>query len=158
MWCNTLQHTTHRTATHCNTLQHTATHCNTHTATHCNTLQHTATHMKHERHVNDDTSGDVVQHTATHYTPHCNTLQHLKDELHVINEHVGRSDDAAIHIFLDRPVEFRVQGVGFKVEGENTYIYISMCTYLCVHIYVYICMCTYLCVHTCVYICMCTYL
>jgi len=42
------------TATHCNTLQHTATHCNTlhlmewqviaGTARHCNTLQHTATH------------------------------------------------------------------------------------------------------------------
>jgi len=57
--CNTLQHT----ATHCNTLQHNAKqaiHCNTlslcssqfaptrcistNTATHCNTLQHTATH------------------------------------------------------------------------------------------------------------------
>jgi len=84
--------------------------------------------MKHDCHVKYDTSGDVVQHTAPRHTPHCNTLQHLKDELHVINEHGGRSDDAAVHIFLDRPVEFRVAGVGFEVEGENTYIYISECT------------------------------
>jgi len=51
-----------RLATHCNTLQHTATHCESvlqHTATHCNTLQHTATHC------------NTLQHTATHY----NTLQ-----------------------------------------------------------------------------------
>jgi len=84
--CNTVQHS----ATHCNmwaivceihlcglsgdcnTLQHTATHCNTpqHTATHCNTLQHTATHCNALQHT--ATHCNTLQHTATH----CNTLQH----------------------------------------------------------------------------------
>jgi len=57
-------------ATHCNTLQHTARHCNSkyigysHTAAHGNTLQHTATH--------GDSKYIGYSHTATH----CHTLQH----------------------------------------------------------------------------------
>ena len=78
--CNTLQHI----AIHCNTvrnrerseihwrrnpLQHTATHCILlhHTATHCNTLQHTAIHCQASA-----SESNTLQHTVTS----CNTLQH----------------------------------------------------------------------------------
>jgi len=66
------------TATHCNTLQHTAAHCNTPytmpqyrqsvSCGYCNTLQHTATH--HTQSISADKVYCVF--TATH----CNTLQH----------------------------------------------------------------------------------
>ena len=82
---NTLQHT----ATHCNTMQthviwqHTAIHCKSlqRTATHCNTLQHTAIHCNTLQ-----VSATQQQHTATHCNSRyfllqtrnkasCNTLQ-----------------------------------------------------------------------------------
>jgi len=89
-------------ATHYNTLQHTATHCNTlqqqtatrwfhktprkrypssrHTAAHCNTLQHISAHCSTLQHTaarcstlqHKATQCNTVQHGATHY----NTLQH----------------------------------------------------------------------------------
>ena len=38
----------------------------------------------------------------------------------------------------------------------RVYVYVSMCTCLCVHVYVYVSMCTCLCVHVYVYMSMCT--
>jgi len=57
-----------QTATHHNTLQHTATHCNTHTraSTPLNTLQHTTPLRHHWTHCNSPF--DTIEHTATHHT------------------------------------------------------------------------------------------
>ena len=91
-------HHVYVTATHCNTLQHAATHCNMnlftyvtfhtwesisfsssiiyytlqHTATHGNTLQHTATHCNTTLFTYGTCKKQHTAHTATH----CNTLQH----------------------------------------------------------------------------------
>ena len=91
-------------ATHCNTLQHTATHCNsfshslpflspsfshtqcmwgTSTASHCNTLQHTATQCNTRTQCMWGTTAtpcNTLQHTATHY----NTLQHTVTRAHSV--------------------------------------------------------------------------
>jgi len=55
IFCNTLQHTVQLTASHYNTLQRTAPHCNAATtrnilATYCNILQHAATHCNTLQH------------------------------------------------------------------------------------------------------------
>jgi len=85
-------------ATHCNTLQHPATHCNIahtdvvpeappsdamqNTATHYHTLQHTATHCNTLQHIQMSylkyplTLTDTLQNTLQHTATHCNTLQH----------------------------------------------------------------------------------
>jgi len=74
------------TATHCNTLQHTAAHCNVHTdetnsnpappsrtATHCNTLQHSTTHVQMS-HVTRMNLPPLI--CTSHFHRHCNKLQH----------------------------------------------------------------------------------
>jgi len=100
-----VQHTSNKTAPHCNVLQHnathrrhhrrlrawptqngrcvalqhTATHYNTlqHTTTHCNTLQHTATHYNTLQHTAVHKMEGVLHcNTLQHTTTHCNTLQH----------------------------------------------------------------------------------
>jgi len=82
-------------ATHCNTLQHDAAHCNTHTctsgcaasapATYSNTLQHTyaSQNTQHGPQQRTATNCNTLQYTATccntlqHTAANCSTLQHI---------------------------------------------------------------------------------
>jgi len=118
--CNTLQHT----ATHCNTgasvtargqvwkgiLQHTtsrsATHCN---ATHYNSLQHTATYcntLQHRRKY-DSWRTSVKGHISTHCITHCNTL------------HCNTLQLTATHCnTLQRTTTHRITGERVTARGE----------------------------------------
>ena len=95
-----------RTAAHCNILQHTAIkHPAIHSATHCNTLQRTATHC------------DILGHTATHCNKlqntatHCYTLKYAATHCNTLHNHTvcrGLSTSVTLSISVPVPVSVSV--------------------------------------------------
>jgi len=111
---NTLQHA----ATHCNTLQYqphskgqelckwgrevTATYCNTleYTATHCNTLQHTATHCMTLEHTATSAAFKKATILEVRDGGNCNTLQHTTTQHTATPCNIRQH--AAIHYTISR--------------------------------------------------------